>query len=106
MNMMLKLQQVNRGISVVPNVATDLTDKDTYLYQINVANKSAVPVTFTVKDKQATARNVVPSIALDGNTLAVIAWPEGIYLAGGMNWVASAADALEAEVVAAYVPGV
>jgi len=99
-----KLKLLPRGVQVVPNSATDLTTKDTWLYQLSVANKSAGAVTLQVLDKASTPRNVVPTINLDANSLAIMSWPEGVKCAGGVRWVASVSGALEAEVVGEVLP--
>lgn len=99
------LKQVTRGLVLVPDSATDVTTEDTWLYQLTVANKTAGAVTLQVLDKAGTPRNVVPTISLDANSLAIMSWPQGVKCTGGLRWVASAASSLEAEVVAGYVAG-
>jgi hypothetical protein len=89
---------------VVPDSATDLTTKDTWVYQLSVSNKSASAVTIQVLDKAATPRNLVPTVSLDAASLAIMSWPMGVKMTGGVRWVASAADALEAEIVAQVIP--
>lgn len=99
------LKSVTRGVQLVPSSATDVTTSDTWLYQLTVANKTAGAVTLQVLDKAGTPRNVVPTVSLEANSLAIMSWPEGVKLTGGMRWAASAANSLEAEVVAGYVAG-
>jgi hypothetical protein len=103
---MLKgLKYLTRGVRLVPASAADLTTTDTWLYQLSVANKTGGAVTLTVIDQAATPRNVVPVISLPANSVTIMSWPLGIKCTAGLNWVASAADSLEAEVVAGYVAG-
>jgi hypothetical protein len=99
------LKQLTRGVRLVPAVAADLSTTDTWLYQLSVSNKTAGAVTIQVLDKAATPRNVVPTVSAAANSVMIMTWPNGIKLTGGMRWVASAADSLEAEVVAGYLAG-
>jgi len=93
-------RQIPDGLQVVPNSAADLTTTDTWIFQIVVANKTASAVTFTVKDKQSTPRELFDAVSLPADSITVAAFPEGVKMIGGINWVAGTADALIAEVFA------
>jgi len=92
--------QIPDGLKVVPNSAADLTTTDTWIFQIVVANKTGSAVTFTVKDKQSTPLELFNAVSLAANSITVAAFPEGVKMIGGVNWVAGTASALIAEVYA------
>jgi len=94
-----QLVKLNSAIQRVPTSAADLSTKDTWVFQIVVANTTAVAVTFTVLDKQGTPRNLVPAVSLAANSLTIISFAEGVKMTGGVNWNASA-DALDAAITA------
>lgn len=85
-------------IVTVPAVAADLTATTSMMWQIVICNTTAGAVTFTLKDKQATPRNILTAVSIAANTTYIVSWPEGQYCEGGINWVASATG-LEASVV-------
>lgn len=87
------------GLSRMPTVAADLSTKDTVIFQIVLCNTTAGAITTTIKDKQSTARFILNAASIAGNTTYVIAFPEGVRMKSGVNWVASG-DGLDAEVVA------
>lgn len=94
-------QTVPETITTVPAVATDLTTADTRLWQISVANTTSGAITFTVKDRQTTPRNILAAVSIAGNTSYVMSWPEGIFCSSGINWSASGAG-LESSIIASY----
>lgn len=93
--------QISETITTVPAVAADLTTTDSRLWQISIANTTAGALTFTLKDKQATPRYALAAVSIAANTTYVVAWPEGQFFSGGVNWVASGAG-LEASVIGCY----
>lgn len=93
-------RQLSRAIQVVPNSDTDVSTTHTEIYQINVANVTASACTFTVKDKQSTARYLIDEASIAANTTYVIAWPEGAWMENGFSWSSGTASCLEASIKA------
>ena len=92
---------VSEAIQAVPTGATDLTTTDTRLYQLSIANTTAGALTITIKDLQASAKNLCTAVSIAANTTYILSWPEGVFLDDGMNWIASGSG-LEASVTAWY----
>lgn len=92
--------EIPGGLRVVPAVAADLTTADSVIFQIVVTNQTDNSVTFTVKDRGVPALSLLSSVNIDARTTYVAAFPEGVFMLGGINWVASAADTLHAEIFA------
>jgi len=88
--------------TVVPSSLTDLLTTNAQVYQISVANTTASSCTLLVKDRAATARTLLPTVPIAGNTTYVISWPEGFYAPSGVQWQAGTGSCLEAQVKAAY----
>ena len=99
------LLQCVRGLQVVPNSATDLVAKTAWVYQIIISNTHTANVTLTVVDKATTPRTLIPTVTLATHTLTIMSFPEGVKMTGGINWVASVASVLHAEVEVYYEPG-
>jgi two-component sensor histidine kinase len=93
-------RQLSRAIQLVPSSDTDVATTDTEIYQINLANITGAACTFTVKDKQATARYLIASANVAANTTYVIVWPEGAYMEDGFSWSSDTASCLQASVKA------
>lgn len=91
----------SESLAAVPAVSADLATKDAMIWQIHVSNPTAGAITFTVTDKQATPRNVLPVVSIAANTAYVISWPEGLFCDSGVAWVASGVG-LEAAVIGGY----
>jgi len=91
----------SESLAAVPAVAADLATKDAMIWQIHVSNPTAGAITFTVTDKQATPRNVLPVVSIAANTAYVCSWPEGLFCSSGLAWVASGVG-LEASIVGGY----
>jgi hypothetical protein len=89
---------VVEGLTTVPLAPTDLTSKNTVLYQIAVANKTASSVALYVKDKQSSAKILIPGVAIAGSGTALFEWQEGVLMLDGVNYNASAANALDVEI--------
>jgi hypothetical protein len=92
------LRRLTRGLQVVPAVAADVTTKNAWIYQLTVANTHSATVTLLVQNKETSAKTLVPTVSLGGNSLTIMSWPEGIYMSGGISWVASLADKLHADI--------
>ena len=91
-------RELTGSLVPVPTSPTDLTTVDTWIRQIYVSNPTGGSITFTVKDKQSTPRNVLGAVAIAANsTSLVMICPDGLYCPGGVNWSAGGAG-LEAEV--------
>lgn len=88
-------------IQDVPQVAADLSTKDTYLFQISLTNGTAGALTVTVTDKQTSAKNVMDAASIPANTTVAFNWEEGLFCKNGLTWVASGAG-IDGSVVAFY----
>ena len=93
-------RQLSRLIQVVPNSDTDVSTTDTELYQISVTNVTGGACTFTVKDKQATARYLINAASIAAATTYVIVWPEGAWMEDGFSWSSDTSSCLQANVKA------
>ncbi len=98
----IPLKEITAGLQTVPNVATDLTTTDSVIFQITLANITAGAVTFTVKDKAGSPKSLLEAVSIAANTSYVIAFPEGVWMTGGITWSASAANSLNAEIYGTY----
>lgn len=92
------LRRLTRGLQVVPAVAADLVSVDAWVYQITVANTHSSAVTLLVVDKATSPKTLVPTVALGANSLTIMSFLEGVFMSGGVNWVAGTADKLHADV--------
>jgi len=92
---------VSEAIQAVPTGATDLTATDTRLYQLHLCNTTAGALTVTIKDKQSTPRNLLTAYSVAANSYVTLVWPEGVFLSGGLNWIASGSG-IEASIAAWY----
>ena len=88
-------RRVMSAISVVPNSGTDLTTKDSILYNIHVCNVTGSAATFTLTDKQSTPRYVLNAYSVPANSFVNIAFQEGLLMSGGVTWSAGTANALQ-----------
>lgn len=93
--------QLPGGIVAVPTSPADVVAFTTFLFQISVANTTASPITFTVKDKQTVPLNIIPTQSIAANVTVVFSWPEGLKCLGGVNWTSGGAG-LQAEVFGVY----
>lgn len=92
---------LSESVTTVPAVAADLATTDATIWQIMVCNTTAGAITFTVTDKQATPRYILPAVSIAGNTTYIVSWPEGQYCDSGISWVASGVG-LQASLVGGY----
>lgn len=95
-------QEIAGGLQTVPNSATDLTVKDTIIFQIVVANKTGSAATFLVLDKAGSPKTLIPTVSLAANTVMVWNFPDGVLMTGGVRWQAGTASALDAEIFGVY----
>lgn len=93
-------RQLSRAIQLVPSSDTDVSTTDTEIYQISVTNVTGAACTFTVKDKQATARYLVNAASIAAATTYVIVWPEGAYMEDGFSWASDTSSCLQAGIKA------
>jgi hypothetical protein len=84
-------RQVALPIVAVPTVAADLTTTDSWLFQISITNSTALPINITILDKQGTPRGAMRASAIPANTTVAFNWEEGLFMSGGVNWVAAGA---------------
>ncbi len=96
--------QLTEGIVVVPNSATDLTTKTSWVEQIVVANTTGTAATLLVKDKQGTPLQLIPTVSVAANSVLVYTFPRPVKMLGGINWQAGTASALNAEVKGYRLP--
>jgi hypothetical protein len=89
--------ELSGGLATVPDSAADLTTVTTIITQIVACNKSAVDATLTITDKQSPAKTIACPLIAAGFPF-VVAFPDGVKMIGGVNWVASAASSIDAEV--------
>ena len=93
-------RQLSRLIQVVPNSDTDVSTTDTAIYQVTVTNVTGGACTFTIKDKQATARYLVNAASIAAATTYILAWPEGAFMSSGFSWSSDTSSCLQAGVSA------
>lgn len=91
---------IDRTLTLVPAVATDLSTTDTEIYQITVANTTGSACTFTLSDRQASAKTILPAVSIAANTAYVLEWAEGLYMSNGVTWSTGTASCLTAGVKA------
>lgn len=92
--------QLDPKLQIIPDTPTDIATETTEIFQITLTNYTASPVTVTVTDKQSSPVDLIKDIPLGANSHAVIAYPEGVTMTGGITWSASAADSVSASVKA------
>lgn len=94
--------QINHTNRVaVPALAADVTTKDSIIYQIVIVNTTAGAITITVKDKDGTPSELLPTVNIAANTTYIAVFPYGEHMVGGINWVASGAG-LKARIYGYY----
>lgn len=90
------------GMRAVPTSLTQVTAKDSVVYQIVVANITTGALSFLVQDQQSTPGQIVPTISLAANTLSVIPYGEGVACPSGIKWQAGGAG-IQAEIYGSSV---
>jgi len=88
-------------ITAVPSTPADLCATDAQIWQVSVCNTTAGALTFSLYDKQATPRYAVKAKSIAANDTVIYAWPEGLFLSGGITWGASNTG-LEVSIVGSY----
>jgi len=101
-NRSIPQRELTGGLQTIPNVAADLSTVDTWIYQIVLANKTGGAVTVTILDKAASPKTLLGAVSIAANTTYVVAFPDGVKMTDGVNWVASAANSIDAEVFGTY----
>lgn len=79
--------------SVVPATEEDVFTADVYVTEISITNKSSSATTLTMKDKQSTPRELVPTTTINANSVHEFRF-DGRFCPGGLTWQAGAADSL------------
>ena len=79
---------------LIPSVAEDVWVGDAHVTEIHLVNGTSTSVTVTINDKQTTPMPIIPTaVVVPANSDLV--WEfTGRYCKGGINWVASAANAV------------
>ncbi len=93
----MDLQPIGKdyGPVIIPAVAADLITQTCRVYLIHLVNKSASPVTITIKDKQGAPLDVLQALSVPANTDVLRDFGlHGRLCPGGVNWVAGTADAV------------
>ncbi len=101
-NRSIPQRELTGGLQTIPNVAADLTTVDTWIFQIVLSNKTAGAVTVTITDRASSPKTLIPTVSIAANTAYVIAFPDGVKMTDGVNWVASASNSIDAEVFGTY----
>lgn len=89
--------QISQTLVTLPAVAADLTTKDTMLFQLTLSNITGGAVSVTITDKQSSPVTLM-SVSIPAGTIVVVAWPEGQFMKGGVNWVAGAGSSINGSV--------
>lgn len=90
---------LNEDLQTIPDSATDLATKDTWVFQLTIVNTTASGVTLVIADK-ATVPKTLMTVTIAANTTYVIAFPEGQKMKGGLTWQAGTASALNGSIKA------
>lgn len=90
---------LNEDLQTVPDTTTDLSTKDTWIFQLTIVNTTAGTVTFVMADK-ATSPKTLMSVTIAANTTYIIAFPEGQKMKGGITWFSGTVGALNASIKA------
>lgn len=85
------------GLAVVPDSLTVISDNDTVVFQIFVSNNTGGAVNLTVTDGNGLYICDVTPVAAQSHLL--LAFPEGIFMDGGVKWLSGTASALQGEIV-------
>lgn len=83
----------------IPNAASDVVAVDVYVDEITLTNVSSDVVTVTITDKQSTPAAYLSAVSIAAHGVYVVT-TKSRWFPGGINWVASAANA-----VIGYVSG-
>jgi hypothetical protein len=79
----------------IPNVATDLCAFDVHVTSAEFTNETGADVTVGIRDKQTGRYLWGPSHPVYANSTVAFEF-RGAFMPGGINWVASAANAITA----------
>jgi hypothetical protein len=89
------------------NSSTDFKTKDTWVDLLVLSNKSGSAVTVRISDKSTQcnsgACDVIPTVSIAANTAYIVPAAGGLYFRSGINWVASAANAVVVQIRALTV---
>jgi hypothetical protein len=88
------------GLQIPPSSATDLTTKDTVIYQLVVANTTGSSATLTINDKQGSPLSLLSAVSFAANGTTVLNFNEGVRMLGGVRWSQGTANALNVELFA------
>lgn len=88
-------------LQAIPSSPTDISTKDTYVFQISLTNGSGGALTFTLSDKQGTPIEGMKATSIANASTVSFNWEEGLFCKGGVTWGASGAG-LTGQIVAFY----
>ena len=84
--------------SLIPSTLTAINTVDTWIFQISLANKTAVDTTVTITDGQGTPHHLLKDLPFPANSTAVIVYPHGHKMTDGVKWSAADASTVDAEI--------
>jgi len=76
---------------LIPDSEETVFDSDVFVELVTLSNTHSSAVSVTIKDKQSTPRELIPTAALPANSVFVARFG-GRYCPGGLTWQASVAD--------------
>lgn len=89
------------GLQAVPTSATDVIAVDAVLFQIAVGNPTTGDITFSVSDKQFSAKNLINE-TISANSVQLFNFQEGVKMLKGISWT-SGGSGLVAEIFGFYI---
>lgn len=82
----------------VPTSATDISEVDTYITVIRIANTTAGALTVTITDKADTPNNFYSSVSVPANGIVNERIADPLFFEGGIN-IDSSGSGLEASIM-------
>jgi hypothetical protein len=77
--------------AAVPTSAGTVTTYDAYIKSVVIVNTTAGALTFTLADRQSSAKDVLSAVSVAANTTYVVAFPVPYWAPSGFTVVASGA---------------
>ena len=91
---------IPEGLQGVPTSPTDVVTTDAVIFQIAVGNPTAGDITFSVSDKQSSAKNLINE-TISANSVQLFNFNEGVKMLKGISWT-SGGSGLVAEIFGFY----
>ena len=86
----LPSKELSGALQAVPTSPTALVSVDTWINTIWVSNTTGGALTFTVLDKAASPKTLIPTISIAANTGTLINFGDSCqYMPNGVTWSAS-----------------